>query len=616
MALMRLGSKSEAFHREGQTWLCSTGLQSDITIQIGEMSFNLHKFPLLSRSGLLEKLIEELPEIDGSARSLNLDDMPGGAKAFEFISKFCYGVKVELTALNIVSVRCAAEYLRMTEEYGEGNLIMQSETFLNEVFGIWEESLKALETCEEVLIYAEQLHIVSRCIDSLAIKACVDPIVFNLPPPGQLHNINSQNESTNVVVWNGIAVSTKPEQIGDDWWYEDVSFLNLPLYKQFIVALESKGMKPENISASLIYYAKKYLPSMNRQSSFNASSNHLNHIGGTVSYSSEADQRNLLEEIVNLLPYKKGVTSPKFLLRLLRTAMVLHASPSSRDNLEKRIGGQLDQAVLTDLLIPNVGYSVETLYDIDCVQRILDYFMSLQQDTPFSPCIVEEGQYLGGSNDALTPVTMVASLMDGFLAEIAPDVNLKLPKFELIAATIPDYARPVDDGVYRAVDVYLKAHAWLTDLEREQLCRLINCQKLSLEASTHAAQNERLPLRVIVQVLFFEQLRLRTSVSGWFFVSENLDSQNPSGNIGLSKKNGACQENDVTDRVSELEKECSNMKEELQKLMKSKKKWTIFSKRFSFKQKMPPCNSKRSCDLKNPIVSASKLQNHENGDVA
>ncbi|XP_048235856.1 BTB/POZ domain-containing protein At5g03250 isoform X2 [Ricinus communis] len=509
----------------------------------------------------------------------------------------------------------------MTEDYGEGNLIMQTEAFLNEVFGNWEECLKALETCEEVLPYAEELHVVSRCIDSLAMKACTDPQLFNLPSSGQT---NSQQNEASAIVWNGISVTTKPEPVGDNWWFEDVSFLNLPLYKQLILAVESRGMKLETISASLIHYAKKYLPLMNRQSSFN-NTNHVNHTGTVVSYPSEADQRILLEEIVTLLPNKKGVSSPKFLLRLLRTAMVLHASPSCRENLEKRVGAQLDQTVLVDLLIPNMGYSIETLYDIDCVQRILDHFMSLHQETTFSPCIVEEGEFLGG-NDALTPVTMVASLMDGFLAEIAPDVNLKLPKFEVLAATIPDYARPVDDGVYHAVDVYLKAHPWLTDLEREQLCRLMNCQKLSLEASTHAAQNERLPLRVIVQVLFFEQLRLRTCVSGWFFVSENLDnSQNPCGNLGHPRKAGSCpmdsaKDNtvgvDMTDRVSELEKECSSIKEELQKLMKTKKKWTIFSKRFSFRQKLPPCNSKRACDLKDQAMSTNRQQNHENGDVA
>ncbi|MFS7920038.1 putative NPH3 domain-containing protein [Helianthus anomalus] len=49
----------------------------------------------------------------------------------------------------------------------------------------------------------------------------------------------------------------------------------------------------------------------------------------------------------------------------------------------------------------------------------------------------------------------------------------------------------------------MQSHPWLADVDRE-LCRLMDCKKLSLEACTHAAQNERLPLRIIVQVLFFE----------------------------------------------------------------------------------------------------------------
>ena len=249
--------------------------------------------------------------------------------------------------------------------------------------------------------------------------------------------------------WNGIAAESKPQSPGENWWYEDTSFLSLPLYKRLIQAVESKGMSPECIAASLIAYARKYLPLMNRLSSFN-DANHANS-GTNIS---DEDQRALLEEIVGLLPNKKGVTSSKFLLRLLRTAMILHASQSCRENLEKRVGAQLDQAVLIDLLIPNMGYSVETLYDIDCIQRILDHFMLVNQPYPSSsPCIIEEGQLMSGT-DSLTPITMVASLVDGYLAEVAPDVNLKLPKFQALAAVIPEYARPLDDGIYHAIDVF------------------------------------------------------------------------------------------------------------------------------------------------------------------
>ncbi|XP_050381281.1 BTB/POZ domain-containing protein At5g03250 [Argentina anserina] len=506
----------------------------------------------------------------------------------------------------------------MTEEYDQGNLVAQTEIFLDEIFGSWRDSIIALETCEEVQPYVEELHIVSRCIDSLATKACSDPKLFTRP----MSRGSDIKKTAGTVSWNGIAAESKPQSPGENWWYEDTSFLSLPLYKRLIQAVESKGMSPESIASSLIAYARKYLPLMNRLSSFNDAT----HANSGTNISDE-DQRALLEEIVGLLPNKKGVTSSKFLLRLLRTAMILHASQSSRENLEKRVGAQLDQAVLIDLLIPNMGYSVETLYDIDCIQRILDHFMLVNQPYPSSPCIIEEGQLMSGT-DFLTPITMVASLVDGYLAEVAPDVNLKLPKFQALAAVIPEYARPLDDSIYHAIDVFLKAHPWLTDAEMELLCRLMNCNKLSLEASTHAVQNERLPLRVIVQVLFFEQLRLRTSISGWMFVDNLENSQ--SGNLGLPSKNDGSNRVDtaqleravgfdyeVRERVLELQKECSSMKKELQKLVKNKRSWSILPIRLGFRKKVDPCcpNEPKASDRMTPAACFSEPQNHVNGEV-
>ncbi|GAB2300597.1 hypothetical protein Dimus_034632 [Dionaea muscipula] len=597
MACMRLGSKSDSLHLEGQTWICSTGLASDVTIEIGELKFQLHKFPLISRSQVLEKQVGEcFTEEDGNgigSSSMNcvvkLDDMPGGAKTFELVAKFCYGIKLELTALNVVCLRCAAEYLRMTEDYGEGNLISQTEAFLNEVFSSWTDSIKALETCEEVLPRAEDVHIVSRCINSLAMKACADPTLFSWPVPQ-----SPMKDHTAVLL------------LTDDWWFEDVSFLSWPLYKRLIKEVENRGMKPERVAGSLVSYASKYLPCMHRQSSFKET----NAASSTISTPSETDQRTLLEEIVGMLPAQKGVTQTNFLLRLLRTAMVLHASPSCRENLEKRAGAQLDQASLMDLLIPSIGYYTETLYDIDCVQRIVDHFiMSMQQQvivgsysgasTPSVVVVVEEEKkkekeksmdHDGGSQSlAVAAMTTVADLVDSYLAEVAPDVNLKLPKFQALGAAIPDYARPRYDGIYHAIDIYLKAHHWLTESEREQTCRIMNCQKLSLEASTHAAQNERLPLRVVVQVLFFEQLRLRTQISGWFFVSENLEgSQNRMQEEDpLEDRSTLGLVNNVRDRVSELEKEYLTMRQDIQKLAKTKRRWSILAKMFPRRKVLP-----------------------------
>lgn len=160
----------------------------------------------------------------------------------------------------------------------------------------------------------------------------------------------------------------------------------------------------------------------------------------------------------------------------------------------------------------------------------------------------------------------------------------------------------------------------------------MNCQKLSLEASTHAAQNERLPLRVIVQVLFFEQLRLRTSVAGWFFVSDNLENlQNQSGNLALTRteasnragpaRNQVVAVDNMRERVSELEKECLSMKEELEKLVKTKGSWNMIFRKLGFGPKSKASdskvpnnnNTKEQASSAVPVMNGSK--NPKKGEV-
>ncbi|MED6119899.1 hypothetical protein PIB30_015849 [Stylosanthes scabra] len=588
-ALLRLGSKScDAFRREGQSWHCTSGLPSDLSIEVGQVSFHLHKFPLLSRSGLLKKLIADSSssssQEEGATCVVQLHDIPGGDKTFDLVTRFCYGVLIQVSASNVVPLRCAAEYLQMDENYGESNLIRLTHSFLNDqVLTNWLDTIIALQTCQDVMPYAQQLNIVTTCIDFLTLKACPDT--------------NTKDH--------------KPQTKADDdhWWYEDLSLLSLPLYKTLILSIQAKGMKPENIAGSLIHYITRHVPLMNRQSSFdnekNNNNNNNNNVNQQGTNNSEADQRCMLEDIVEMLPNKKGVTPSKYLLRMLTTAMVLHANQSCIDNLEKRIGSQLEQAMLVDLLIPNMGQSAETLYDTDCIQRIIDHFLSiyLPATASTSPCISimnEQGPLANAAADSLTPMTIVANLIDAYLAEVALDVNLKLPKFQALATAIPEYARPMDDGLYHAIDVYLKAHHWLVDSEREQFCRLMNCQKLSLEASTHAAQNERLPLRVIVQVLFFEQLRLRTSISSWLFDDNNNfdNSHQQQNNLNLAHlrttNNGQVDPSqqqgggNLKERVSELEKECTCIRKELHKLVKTKRGWNIFQRMF-FRKRSNNC---------------------------
>lgn len=407
----------------------------------------------MSRSGLLESMIGESSGEGEKNCVLQLHDIPGGAKTFLLAAKFCYGVRIEFTARNVVSLRCAAELLRMSEEHGEGNLIAQTEEFLADVFQSWADSNKALETCNEVLPLAEELLIVSRCIDSMAMKACEDRNSVSQPTSAR----SASQSPDGTVLWNGIrTTTTEAHTTNEGWWYEDASILKLPLFKRLILAIDSRGIKPERLAGSLMHYANKHLPLIGRQSGVN--SGQLSSAVSNVSTPSDLEQKSIFEEIVKLLPDQKGATPTKFLVRLLRTSMMLHTNSTSVEVLEKKIGAQLDQADLDDLLIQNLGLSAETLYDVDCVQRMLEYFLQEDNnaaDPTSNSTSLEEGQ-LVGAPQSLTPMTMVASLIDRYLAEIAGDINLKLAKFQSIAAVIPDYAWPIEDGIYRAIDIYLK----------------------------------------------------------------------------------------------------------------------------------------------------------------
>ncbi|KAL5205257.1 hypothetical protein ABZP36_033466 [Zizania latifolia] len=294
---MKLGSKPDAFTRRGQAWFCTAGLPSDVLVEVGEMSFHLHKFPLLSKSAILGRLIEENSDIDECI--IKLSDIPGAAKSFELVAWFCYGLKIELSSANVVYLRCAAEYLQMTEETAGDNLINQTETFFNQVvLRSWKDSLEALQTCDVLLPHAEDLHIVKRCIESLAGKASIDPDLFGWP----VSENSAMQSPGGSVLWNGISTGAKFRNCSSDWWYDDASSLSFATYKKLISAMESRGIKKEIIAGSLTYYAKKFLPGLNRRQSTGP-------MPLTAATLSDEEQRHLLEEIDRMLPLQRGLIS-------------------------------------------------------------------------------------------------------------------------------------------------------------------------------------------------------------------------------------------------------------------------------------------------------------------
>lgn len=464
---------------------------SDITIEVDGGTFSLHKFPLVSRSGRIRKLVAE--QRDSDISMVELRGLPGGADSFELAAQFCYGVNFEITAANVAMLYCVSHYLEMTEEYSKSNLGSRAEEYLESIVcKNLEMCVEVLRQCENLLPLADEMRIVSRCIDAIASKACVEQIASSFSrleysSSGRLH-------------------MSKQSKCDADWWTEDLSVLRIDLYQRVIAAMKCRGVRPESIGTALVNYAQKEL--LKKTSLWNQSTQLK-----LDSLSSETDhERVVVETIISLLPVEKLAVPLSSLFGLLRSAVMLDCTVACRLDLERRIGSQLDVATLDDLLIPSLRNAGDTLFDVDTVHRILINF-SQQDDSEED---LDDGSLFESDSPAASPsqsaLFKVSKLVDNYLAEIAPDANLKLNKFVAVAESLPAHARTVHDGLYRAIDVYLKAHPGLVDQDKRKLCKLIDFQKLSQEAGSHAAQNERLPLQSIVQVLYYEQLRLRSAL--------------------------------------------------------------------------------------------------------
>ncbi|XP_058067667.1 BTB/POZ domain-containing protein NPY1 [Magnolia sinica] len=489
MKFMKLGSKPDAFQTDGNCIrYVASELATDIVVNVGEVKFYMHKFPLLSKSNRLQKLVSKANEENND--EVQMLDFPGGPKAFEICAKFCYGMTVTLNAYNVVAARCAAEHLEMTEDVDRGNLIFKIEVFLNSsVFRSWKDSIIVLQTTKSLLPWSEDLKVVGRCIDSIATKTSVDPSNINWS-----YTYNRKLAAADQTVENGMRFQPKLQSVvPKDWWVEDICELEIDLYKRVIVAVKSKGrMSGDVIGEALNAYAVRWLPDS---------------MDALASDDCARRNRSLLETIVWLLPSDRcSGCSCSFLLKLLKFAILVGASETSREELVKRVSLQLDEASVNDLLIPARSPD-NTVYDVHLVQSIVSRFM-MRERGPRNYDYAErnekcEENFILGRGTSVN----VGKLIDGYLAEISRDPNLSLSSFFSLAELIPESARPIHDGLYRAIDIYLKEHPCLTKAERKKICGLMDVKKLSMDACMHAAQNERLPLRVVVQVLFFEQVR-------------------------------------------------------------------------------------------------------------
>ncbi|KAJ7946468.1 BTB/POZ domain-containing protein [Quillaja saponaria] len=471
MKFMKIGTRPDTFYTEEATRTFIADIPNDLVININNINYLVHKFRLLPYCGLLQQLCSDFSDSDNAI--IELHDIPGGEDAFELCAKFCYGITINLSAHNFVPAFCAAKFLQMTDSVEKGNFSAKLEAFFNScILEGWKDSIATLQTTLKLPEWSENLGILRKCIDSIIEKI--------LTPPAQVKWSYTYTRP---------GYSKKHNSVPKDWWTEDVSDLDVDLLRCIIMAIRSTSvLSPQLIGEALHVYACRWLPDTTK----------LRPAKGSASQTEQSMQKNLkiLENIVTMIPADRGSVSVGFLLRLLSVANYIGVSPMTKAELTRRASLQFEEATVSDLLYPSTSSSDQHFYDIDLVQAVLGSFLALCRR--MSPSTAETSQFL-------TSIIKIGKLIDSYLQVVARDDNIPVRKLVSLAEAIPDIARPEHNDLYKAINIYLKMHDDLSKADKKCLCRILDCQKLSPEVRAHAVKNECLPLRTVVQVLYFEQ---------------------------------------------------------------------------------------------------------------
>lgn len=197
------------------------------------------QLPLASRCGYIR---EQVSGINGSrVTHIDITGLPGGAAAFELVTKFCYGENFELTEDNVAMLRCAAEHLEMTDDDSRGgNLAGRTEAYLEAVALMsLAGAVTVLRRSEDLLPVSEEVDLVGRCVDAIAYFTCND----------------SQFSMSN---GNGMDVSSS-KVIIDDWLADELTSLRIDTFQRVVIAMKARGFKGIALGTLIMLYAQKSL---------------------------------------------------------------------------------------------------------------------------------------------------------------------------------------------------------------------------------------------------------------------------------------------------------------------------------------------------------------------
>ncbi|XP_074365517.1 BTB/POZ domain-containing protein At5g48130-like [Apium graveolens] len=450
------------------SWSQESGLPISIRVHVADRTFNLHKYPLFSKSRYLNRKLRDSNEVELPK------DFPGGPETFEMIALFIYGASTLVNPFNVAALRCAAEFLELREEHNSRNLCDRFDIYLNQVaLQNWNDTLIVLRKCETLLPWAEELRIVSRCIESLAFMACMeilDPERRRDQPVVTLEALASQAWSLQIV-----------EEIVD-FWIKDLIALPLRFFERIINSLRRQGMREKYVAPIILFYANKWVLSV-KTCNFFKSSNDTN-----------SQSLDILQGVVNLLPIGENASKiipVGFYFSLLSKCLELGlTSDTIVAKLKDLIVSLLNTAFVEDFLLPTIETgSFSSSFELATMESIFSSYVSV----------------IGSNDTPLPSKSIVAELWDMYLAHVATDPVMSTKRFTDLIEIVPMSRRHNHDYLYRALNTFLQAHLQLSEEERETICKDLKCQKMSQDICVEVVQNELMPLRLIVQALYVQQ---------------------------------------------------------------------------------------------------------------
>ncbi|PWA91575.1 phototropic-responsive NPH3 family protein [Artemisia annua] len=414
----------------------------DVRFTLGGTPFYLNRDLLAKKSSKLRKLFKDNPDEDLSHL---LCDIPTTPQIFEVITRFCYGFHVNFTPENIIPVSCLAEYLGMTENQSRNNLLKQALSFFeHEIITSWNESIRSLKAIESMNIHelALQLGLVDGCIDSIITKALDNPLLLGEPLNANVHESDAATHY--------LALCWKSEDLS-------LTTLHLQFYEPIIQGMIQCNTGLNYVASNLYQYAKRRVFFEPKEIDEDTSS-----YEGVTLHS----RKVVIEAIEKLLPHDQGILPCAPLSEMLKYATLLEADVNCREGFERRIAKQLDSATVNDLMIVSQGCSKEGKYDTECVRRILMNFYNNFREKDHAKLVI------------------VAELVEGFFAEVVNDIDLKQDSFISFAEmsiVASKGTKRSSDVTYQAILTYVNKHEDLTKSEREDICELLNCAKMSPE---------------------------------------------------------------------------------------------------------------------------------------